>query len=180
MSEKDYLEKIKGERTLLEKIMSYIPGYRGYKEKELRRESDRLVRMEVVNRLKAAKMDFRRAFANPIAVQKLSGDDTYRFEAFNARIDRVTQRIDRAVAGYAGMFDAVKVKENKLDAVLRHDLSLIEKAEAVKASVKKSNQIEAGTADWRAAMDAVIAEIEELDKLVDERAAILRGLGGEA
>ncbi|MGB9842126.1 MAG: hypothetical protein ACPLKZ_05305, partial [Candidatus Bathyarchaeales archaeon] len=84
MSEKDYLEKIKGERTLLEKIMSYIPGYSGYKEKELRRESDRLVRMEVVNRLKAAKMDFRRAFANPIAVQKLSGDDTYRFEAFNA------------------------------------------------------------------------------------------------
>lgn len=180
MSEKDYLGKVKGERTLLEKIMSYIPGYRGYKEKELRRESDRLVRMEVVNKLKAAKTDFRRAFANPSAVQKLSADDTYRFEAFNARIDRVTQRIDRAVAGYAGMFDAVKVKENKLDAVTKHDLSLIEKAEAVKASVKKTNQLEPGTEEWRAAMDAVIAAIEELDKLVDERVSILRELGGEA
>ena len=35
MSEKDYLGKVKGERSLLEKIMGYVPGYRGYKEKEL-------------------------------------------------------------------------------------------------------------------------------------------------
>jgi len=37
MSRKDYLEKVRGERGLLERIMGYIPGYRGYKEKELRR-----------------------------------------------------------------------------------------------------------------------------------------------
>ena len=43
MSGEDYLKKVKRERGLLEKIMSYIPGYRGYKEKELRRESDRPV-----------------------------------------------------------------------------------------------------------------------------------------
>ncbi len=178
MSGKDYLGKVKGERGLLEKIMGYVPGYRGYKEKELRRESDRLVRMEAVNRLKAAKTAFRRTFANPSAVQKLTGDDTYRFEAFNSRVDRVTQRIDRAVAGYAGMFDAVKVKEDKLDGVIQHDVSLIEKAEAVKADVEKAGSIAPATDEWRAAMDAVIAKVEELDKLVDERSSLLRGLGG--
>jgi hypothetical protein len=180
MSGKDYLGKVRGERGLLEKIMGYVPGYRGYKEKELRRESDRLVRMEAVNRLKAAKTAFRRTFANPSAVQKLTGDDTFRFDAFNARLDRVTQRIDRAVAGYAGMFDAVKVKEDKLDSVIQRDVSLIEKAEAVKADVEKTNSIEPGTDEWRAAMDAVISKVEELDKLVDERSSLLRGLGGEA
>lgn len=178
MSGKDYLGKVKGERSLLEKIMGYVPGYRGYKEKELRRESDRLVRMEVVNRLKAAKTAFRRTFANPSMVQKLSGDDTYRFEAFNARIDRITQRIDRAVAGYAGMFDAIKVKENKLDAVIQHDLSLIERAEAVKADVEKTVAIEPGTEEWRTAMDALVSKIEELDSLVNERSDLLRGLEG--
>jgi hypothetical protein len=180
MSGKDYLGKVRGERGLLEKIMGYVPGYKGYKEKELRRESDRLVRMEAVNRLKAAKTAFRRTFANPSAVQKLTGDDTFRFDAFNARLDRVTQRIDRAVAGYAGMFDAVKVKEDKLDSVIQHDVSLIEKAEAVKADVEKTNSIGPGTDQWRAAMDTVISKIEELDRLVDERSSLLRGLGGEA
>jgi hypothetical protein len=176
MSGKDYLGKVKGERSLLEKIMGYIPGYRGYKEKELRRESDRLVRMEVVNRLKAAKTAFRRAFANPSAVQKLSGDDTYRFEAFNSRLDRVTQRIDRAVAGYAGMFDAIKVKEDKLDSVIQYDVSLIEKADSVKADVEKTVSIEPATDEWRTSMDALVSKIEELDSLVNERSNILRGL----
>jgi hypothetical protein len=176
MSGKDYLGKVKGERSLLEKIMGYIPGYRGYKEKELRRESDRLVRMEAVNRLKAAKTAFRRNFANPSAVQKLSGDDTYRFEALNSRLDRVTQRIDRAVAGYAGMFDAIKVKEDKLDSVIQHDLNLIEKAESIKTDVEKTVSIEPGTNDWRTAMDAVVSKVEELDSLVNERSNLLRGL----
>jgi len=178
MSGKDYLGKVRGERGLLEKIMGYVPGYRGYKEKELRRESDRLVRMEAVNRLKTAKTAFRRTFANPSAVQKLSGDDTYRFDAFNSRLDRVTQRIDRAVAGYAGMFDAIKVKENKLDSVIQHDLSLIERAESIKADVEKTVSIEPGTDEWRTAMDALVSKIEELDSLVNERSNLLRGLEG--
>ncbi len=176
MSGKDYLGKVKGERSLLEKIMGYVPGYRGYKEKELRRESDRLVRMEVVNRLKAAKTAFRRSFASPSAVQKLSGDDTYRLEAFNSRLDRVTQRIDKAVAGYAGMFDAIKVKEDKLDSVIKYDVSLIEKADSVKADVEKTVSVEPATDEWRTAMDTVVSKIEELDSLVNERSNILRGL----
>jgi len=176
MSEKDYLGKVRGERSLLEKIMGYIPIYRGYKEKELRRESDRLVRTEAVNRLKTAKTAFRRTFANPTVVQKLAGDDTYRYEALTSRIDRVTQRIDRAVAGYAGMFDAIKVKEDKLDSVIQHDLSLIENAESIKVDVEKATRIVVGTEDWRTAMDMLISKIEEFDRLIDERSNILRGL----
>jgi len=175
MSEKDYLGKVRGERGLLEKIMGYVPGYHGYKEKELRRESESLVRMDVVNRLKDAKTVFRRRFADPVAVQKL-GDDSYKFDALTYRLDRVTQRIDRAVAGYAGMFDAIKVKEDKLDSVIQHDLSLIEKAESIKEDVEKVASIEPGTDDWKTAMDAVISKVQDLDKLVDERANLLRGL----
>jgi len=178
MSGKKYVEKVREERSLLERIMGYIPGYRGYKEKELRRESDRLVRMEAVNRLKAAKITIRRAFANPMIVQKLSGEDSYRFEALTARLDRVTQRIDRAVAGYAGMFDAVKVREDKLDTVIEHDVTLIEKAEALKVEVEKVVKIEPAKDEWRTAMDELTSKVEELDQLVDKRSEILRGLGG--
>jgi len=176
MSGKDYLEKVKGERGLLERIMGYIPGYHGYKEKELRRESDRLVRMEAVNRLKAAKTAMRRAFANPAMVQKLAGEDTYRYEALNSRMDRVTQRIDRAVAGYQGVFDAVKVKEDKLDSVLQHDVSLIEKADGIKADCEKLSKMQPGNEDWSAAMDALISKVEEYDSLINSRTEILRGL----
>jgi hypothetical protein len=173
--EKDYLAKMKEERTLTEKIMGYVPGYRGYKEKELRRESDRLVRMDAVNRLKDAKMVFRRHFADPAIIKKL-GSNSYQFDALTFRLDRVTQRIDRAVAGYAGVFDAVKVKEDKLDAVIQHDVGIIEKAESIKASIEKVVTVEAGSEDWKKLMDASIINIEQLDRLIDERANVLRGL----
>ena len=176
MSGKDYLGKVRGERTLLEKIMGYIPGYRGYKEKELRRESDRLVRTDAVNRLKTAKTAFRRRFADPSAVQKLSSDGPAKFDALTYRLDRVTQRIDRAVAGYAGMFDAIKVKEDKLDSVIQYDLSLIEKADSVKMDMDKVVAIEVGTDEWRIAIDALIAKVDELDRFVDERTNILKRL----
>lgn len=176
MSEKNYLEKVREEMGLLEKIMSYIPGYRGYKERELRRESDRLVRMEAVNKLKFAKRIFRKKFANPLIVQMLSEDDAYRFEAFLARLDRVTQRVDRAVAGYAGMFDAVKVREDKLDLVIQHDLGLLERVESIKADVEKVALMEVGKEEWKNAMDELILKVEELDEFIDRRSEVIRGL----
>lgn len=177
MSGKDYLGKVKGERSLLERIMGYIPGYHGYKEKELRRESDRLVRMEAVNRLKSAKSTMRRAFANPTMVQKLNGEDAYRYDSLNSRLDRVTQRVDRAVAGYAGMFDAVKVKEDKLDTVLQSDVNMIEKADGIKTDCEKLAKMQPGNDDWSTAMDALLSKVEEYDSLIDSRTEVLRGLG---
>jgi hypothetical protein len=177
MSGTDYLGKVRGERGLLERIMGYIPGYRGYKEKELRRESDRLVRTDAVNRLKAAKTAVRRTFANPAVVQKLTSEDSYRFDALTSRLDRVTQRIDRAVAGYQGMFDAVKVKEDKLDTVIQHDLSLIQEADAIKTDCDNVAKMQPGNADWGTAVDSLISKVEDLDALIDQRTEILRGLG---
>ncbi|MCX6664920.1 MAG: hypothetical protein NT038_02500 [Euryarchaeota archaeon] len=176
MEQKNYTEKIRSERGILEKIMNYIPGYRGYKEKELRRDSDRLVRTDVVNRLKIAKTALRHQFANPSQIEKLKTDDTYRLEAVNIRLDRVTQRIDRAVAGYSGMLASIKVKEDKLDMVIEHDLGLIEKADSIKTDVEKVTALIPGSAEWQTAMDAIITKVEELDKLIDERSWILRGL----
>ena len=176
MSGKDYLGKVKRERGLLEKIMSYIPGYRGYKEKELRRESDRLVRMEAVNRLKAAKDSLRSSLASPLVTQKISGEDSYKLDTLIYRLDRVTQRIDRAVAGYAGIFDAIKVREDKLNEILEHDLKLIESADEIKEDVEKMVNLEPGTDDWRKALEELVTKVGELDNLVDRRVNILRGL----
>jgi hypothetical protein len=177
MSGKDYLSKVRGEQGLLEKIMGYIPGYRGYKAKELRRESDRLVRTDAVNRLKAAKTAIRRAYANPAISQKLSSEDSYRFDALTYRLDRVTQRIDRAVAGYQGMFDAVKVKEDKLETVIQHDLNLIQKAEVIKSDCENLAKMQPGNPNWGTTMDNLISKVEEFDALIDERTEVLRGLG---
>ncbi len=173
---KEYVEKTRKEMGVFEKIVSYIPGYRGYKEKEIRRESDRLIRMEVVNKLKEVKNTIRRKFSNPIFIQKLSNEDTWRLDTLMSRLDRVIQRIDKAVAGYAGIFDAIKVREDKLDTILQYDLSLIEKVESLKNDTERIIEIEPGKDEWRNGMDGLISKIEEIDEFIDKRSEILRGL----
>lgn len=161
-----------------ERILSYIPGYRGYKEKELRRETDRLVRMKIVSILNEAKSAFNTP-QSPQTIRKIAQDEELRFLIENARFefDRVVQRIDRAVAGYAGIFDAVKVREDKLDTVLQHDLALIEKAERVKTVVSDLAGREPTSPEWREKVKELRATLSELDGLIDARSNILRGLG---
>ena len=176
MSGKEYVDRVRREQGLLEKIISYVPGYRGYKEKELRRETDRLVRMEAVNNLKAAKKAIKRKSAKPSIAINLSSDDIWRFDTLTTRLDRVTQRLDRAVAGYAGLFDATRIKEDKLDSVIEHDLSLIESARTLKLEVEAAAKMEPGNEDWRTAIDRLISLADELDGSLDTRTEVLRGI----
>ena len=56
MSEKkDVYSDVKSQMRLSERIAAAIPGFHGYKEKEIRRESDRLVRNHLYLKLTAAK-----------------------------------------------------------------------------------------------------------------------------
>ncbi|MDI9619295.1 MAG: hypothetical protein QFX33_00520 [Candidatus Nezhaarchaeota archaeon] len=176
MSGGEKLEGIRREMGLLERLISRIPGYRGYKEKELRRESDRLVRMEAVGKLRDAKNALRRSLANPFTAKRLSDEDSWRLNALMSRLDRVVQRLDRAVAGYAGLFDSVKVKEDKLDAVLQHDVGLIEKAEAIRSCAEALAGMELGSGDWRRELESLSLKVDEMDSLIDKRANLLRGL----
>lgn len=175
MSGKNYEEKIRREMTLLEKIISYIPGYRGYKEKEIRRESDRLVRMEAVNKLKEAKNAIRIMLADWTISKKIEDRDIVKIDTLLARLDRVVERIDKAPAGYAGLFDAVKVREDKLDKILEHDLALIQKSEEIRDAVEEFKNLETRE-EYLKSIDKMLEYIGELEKVFDKRFEILRGL----
>ncbi|MEM1943899.1 MAG: hypothetical protein QXO30_07145 [Candidatus Caldarchaeum sp.] len=168
------VERIRKEMGLMEKILSYVPGYRGYKEKELRRETDILVRRKVSSLLAEARADLNSPLS-PSEARQLANDSEARFlfETVRAMLDKAVQRIDKAVAGYAGLFDSIKVREDRLDAVLRHDLALIEKAESVKQLVA---EIKGGEADWKNKAGRLKSVLMEFDRLVDERTALLKGL----
>ncbi|MDW8084457.1 MAG: hypothetical protein RMI49_04590 [Candidatus Caldarchaeum sp.] len=171
------VERLKKEMGLLEKIATYVPGYRGYKEKELRRETDILVRRKVSSVLSEAKSMLNSPLS-PSAVRKIAynPDSKFLFENIRAELDKITQRIDKAVAGYAGLFDAVKVREDKLDAVIRHDLNLVEKAESIKTLASQLTASEPDSEEWKAAANNLRSALSEFDRLIDERTKILKGL----
>jgi hypothetical protein len=46
----DLLDKVRESQNKVEELVSTIPGYKGYKQKEQRREADKLLRLEVARR----------------------------------------------------------------------------------------------------------------------------------
>jgi hypothetical protein len=106
-----------------ENLVKKIPGYEGYKEKELRRESDKLLRMEI-----ASKFDDQRKRLTELQNQLISQAQIEFLDNLERAVMKLQLLIDRirtASYGYAGLFDAVKVKEPQLDALYEFDNQML-------------------------------------------------------
>jgi len=166
-------ERTKAQTGLLEKIELVIPGFRGYKEKELRRESDRLLRNLIYQKLSDAEAqvkDAYRALVNEGASE--AWDDT---DHLIARMDRINERINHSEYGYAGFFDAIKVREPDLDRMMDYDDKLLEMSETIaKAAfdLKDSVRLQEARGKVTDAMKAVNA----LETAYNGRKQVILGL----
>jgi thiamine pyrophosphate-dependent acetolactate synthase large subunit-like protein len=176
LSEKDVYGKAKKEMRFSERILAAIPGFRGYKEKELRRESDRLIRDQLYERLSKAKSDVRYIF------RELS--DHRAFEALTdmdrlvARFDRVSEKVNHAAYGYAGFFDVVKIDEEKLDRMINFDNQLIgdvgKIVEAVAAFKSEVNRQDLVNAKER--VRSLSETLQSFEDAFDKRKEVIMGV----
>jgi hypothetical protein len=163
------LDKARAAQNALERIANSVPGFRGYREKELRRDADRLQREYVASRL-----DLNKKALNEMAnAATRSGDLAVinDIEAARKRLDRVAARVRYADRGYAGFFDTVKVDEAALGRVYEIDLGLIQGVEAVAAAAGA-----VARTSVKEAVAAMTAQIEALDAQMTDREAVLNGL----
>jgi len=170
------VEKAKEEMRLTERILAALHGFRGYKEKELRRESDKLIRNHIYQRLMIARKDLKEVF------QKLSDSKMHEvltdMDRFIMRFDRVAGKINHASYGYAGFFNVVKVEESKLDEMIEFDNGLlgdVEKilaeADAFKRDVAKQN-----LAKTRDRLGRLEDMLESLEEAFDGRDEVIKGV----
>jgi len=169
-------DRAKAQTGLLEKIELVIPGFRGYKEKELRRESDRLLRNLIYQKLTDAEAqvkDSYRALVNEGASE--AWDDT---DHLIARMDRINERINHSEYGYAGFFDAIKVKEPDLDRMIDYDNQLLgmsdtvaQAASALKDSVDNNRLQEA-----RGKVDDAMKAVNALETAYNGRKQVILGM----
>lgn len=131
----DLRETVESALGGLENLARKVPGYAGYKEKELRREADKLLRMEV-----AGKFDDQRKRLTELQHQLVSQakiefvDD---LERAVMKLQLLIDRIKAASYGYAGLFDAIKVKEEQLDALYEFDNQMLGFVDEVASDVDR-------------------------------------------
>jgi hypothetical protein len=164
------LDKARAAQNALERLMNSIPGFKGYRERDLRRDADRLQREHLSSRLDEGKKAL-----NQVALAITRGGDLdviNDVETARKRLDKVSSRILYAERGYSGFFDAIKVDETVLGRVYQFDMGLIEDVDGVRAAAAAAAQSQ----EPRSAVQDLIGRIDALDARLSERETVLRGV----
>lgn len=158
-------------RGLLESILRYIPGFRGYLEKDYRQESDYLLRKSMADRLQRSKQgldEFLLQMVNAGQLDRLADGD----RAKN-RLDRLILKMRAAVRGYSGFFDFVRVDIALLDRVYEHDMAMVQEVEALGTAIE---QLAAKPDPAAASIADLLQRIESVEQRFDHRGKLLEGL----
>jgi hypothetical protein len=177
MSEKnDVYSDVKGQMRLSERIAAFIPGFRGYKEKEIRRESDRLLRNHLYLKLSTSKNDLR-AISQKFADRRYF-DVMVDMDRLLAKMDRIVEKVNHASYGYSGFFDAVKVKEENLDRMIDFDNKLLESVDGLSAEIDgfKVDLASGNTSDLKTKVQKVTDKLESLEDTFDKREEVILGV----
>ena len=156
----DPIEKAKSEMGPLTKKLTGLPGIAAYREKEMRRDSDRLVRDRLVHELET-----RRTRINGLQQQVLSAgglllmDD---MEQVTGRLQLLIDRIRTAAYGYAGFFDLQRVLEPQLEALIKYDQALFDTVPALDSSIDELEKAVQANDAIPAALQAVSAVLTDL------------------
>jgi hypothetical protein len=176
MSDKnDVTSNVQGQMRLSERIASFIPGFRGYKEKELRRESDRLIRNHLYLKLSIEKNDLRE-ISQKLADRRYF-DVLTDMDRLLAKMDRVVEKVNHASYGYSGFFDAVKVKEENLDHMIDFDNKLLEAINALATEIDafKADLASGVTTNLKTRVQNVTDKLESLENTFDQRNVVILG-----
>jgi hypothetical protein len=173
---KDVYSDIKGQMRLSERIAAFIPGFRGYKEKELRRESDRLIRNQLYLNLSNVKTDLR-TLSQKLADRRYF-DVLTDMDRLLARMDRVTEKVNHASYGYTGFYDAVKVKEDALDRMIAFDNKLLDEINALASEVSafKAALAAAVVTNFKTHIQNVSDKLDALEGTFDNREQVILGV----
>ena len=155
----DLRETVHGALGGLESLAAKIPGYKGYKQKEMRREADKLLRLEIAGKLDDQRKrltGLQNRLVSQVQIEFL--DD---LERAMLKLQLLIDRIRTASYGYAGLFDAVKVKEEQLDALYEYDNQMLVFVDEIAADVDR-------VASAISAREGIGEAIEELVETADQ------------
>jgi hypothetical protein len=166
------LDNVKDEMSSLEKLINKIPGYKGYKEKELRREADKLLRDTIANRMRTVKTQLDGLQQELISAGKIDLLDETGSAA--TQIQTFIDRVRTASYGYSGVFDAVRIKEDDLDRVYEFDNALLGYVSRIENAIANARENVHG--EDPAGPILLIRDLaREANATFDERVDVLRG-----
>ena len=158
----EFFQKVTSQQDPFRKLASYIPGFKGYIERQNRRDADKLLRDTVARRF-----DEQLKRTSQLQVDMVSNgmiqyvDD---IERAALQLRTFIDKISTAPRGYSGLFDAVKINEPELEAIYQYDAAFFDLAGQVGRAL---DHVEASLGD-ETALPAAIRNVTSLARTAVE------------
>ncbi len=169
----DIFDKVAEDRDPLKKLLSKIPGFKGYVERGDRRLSDKLLRETIANEYEAHYQRISGLQRDLISQGGLAYIDDLESAAIKLR--QFIDRVRTASYGYAGLFDAIKIKEEELASIYQYDAELLEKGATASGAIDNVES-SIGTDGLPAALRHLISVSQECVDLFNKRSDALKGI----
>jgi hypothetical protein len=171
----DLRSTVSDARGALEKLAGKIPGYHGYKEKEMRREADKLLRLHLSERFQEQRGKLSNVQNSLASEGKL--EDMGLLERVMLQLQLLIDRLKVAEYGYAGLFDAVRVKEEHLDALYLYDSALTVSVDQLADKMDKLAIAAMTEEEIRSVASDTLLLLQELNTTLDRRKDAMLSVG---
>lgn len=158
----DFFEKVNSQIDPFKKLLSNIPGFSGYIERQTRRDADKLLRETVARRFEEQWSRASNLQVELVNAGLIKFVDDMEKAALSLRT--FIDKISTAARGYSGLFDAVKINEAELEAIYKFDAAFFDLADQVKSGL---DNVEASLNNEEA-LPAAIRNITTLSRLAVE------------
>ena len=126
----DFFGRVTSDQDPFKKLVSFIPGFGGYIERDNRRAADKLLRDTVARRFEELYKRLSALQTDVISQGNIEYVDDMEKAALLIRT--FTDKIRNASYGYSGLFDAVKINQDELAKIYTYDAAFFDLAEQIK------------------------------------------------
>ncbi|HET9905018.1 MAG TPA: hypothetical protein VFQ23_00210 [Anaerolineales bacterium] len=158
----DFFQKVTSQQDPFKRLVSFIPGFGGYIERQNRRDADKLLRDTVARRFEEQYQRASQLQTELVSAGKIEFVDD--MEKAVIKLRTFIDKISTAPRGYSGLFDAVKINEKELESIYQFDAAFFDLAEQVGRAL---DNVEASLGD-EAALPAAIRNITSLARTAVE------------
>ncbi len=149
----------------LQRLAKYIPGFAGYRERQIRRKADQMVREHLCQMLDEIRTELNSIVEGWVHDKPIEFLDD--LDRVRGRLQKVRDTIRFADYGYTGWFDAVKIKEEGLDVLYEYDLALRDQIASIAQTVEALAR--ADESDIERHVQQALSAIHQLDKAIRDR-----------
>ncbi|MDQ3928919.1 MAG: hypothetical protein M3328_07200, partial [Chloroflexota bacterium] len=171
----DIRDRVMGDQPndFLHKIASIVPGYKGYVDRERRRDADRILRTELARRYQGELTRLKRVQQDLLRNGDLNA--IIEIDGVSGRLQRFIDRLQNATYGYAGLFAPIKVEAEELDQIYAFDMALASGVDTLSGAVGSLESATEGQAkgELSSAIDNLSSVVNDLNDRFDQRNDLL-------